>query len=301
MGTVMPTRCADAGNLQGADVRTVLWQAGAMLSLVVVAVLGTSSVEMFRDQGQFFIRAGSSAGIKVGAQLPILGDVIASTTERRTVGRATVLEVWPELARVSIDVPFDTYSEVPDGRAVALVRIPDPKVEPVVETHYGSFALDPLGFLTFGPTVNLELGAGRITGTAYFRWFGAGLLSNVLILGEGERYDFSFGLGLMMRFYFSPGFQGAHVGLGAEWIRGVVRNSDFLLLITSNYLVPQVEGGYRWGGGRFFVDLSGGVGFSARLFWKTENLPGGTLAAEVVPPAVASFFFSAKLGLGVYF
>ncbi|MHB8874665.1 MAG: hypothetical protein ACYC8T_13330 [Myxococcaceae bacterium] len=61
------------------------------------------AVELFLDHGDVFVRAGTAQGVRVGVVLPVLGPTIGNTTERRTIGSATVLEVWETLARVSLD------------------------------------------------------------------------------------------------------------------------------------------------------------------------------------------------------
>lgn len=60
-------------------------------------------VELFVDRGETYIRAGAAQGLEVGASVDILGDRMGDTDERSTVGTATVLEVWKNLARVSLD------------------------------------------------------------------------------------------------------------------------------------------------------------------------------------------------------
>lgn len=173
---------------------------------------------------------------------------------------------------------------------------------PPTPTRYGSVFVDPLGFLSFGPTFGVEAGAGRFTGTIYGRWFSAGLLSSVLVLGPSEKYDFSFGVGLRGRIYFRDGFAGAHVGFGAEFVRTQIENGSYRLVISTNLVVPQVEGGYRWAAwGRFYVGLAGSVGYAVRFGWRTDNLPGGDSAATLIPPDPSAFFFSAKLEIGFLF
>jgi hypothetical protein len=91
--------------------------AGAIAALVLVlaaamplpalaqdaAKAGPRLVDLFVDRGDTFIRAGSAQGIKVGDSVPILGDKIGDTEERRVIGSAAVLEVWKTIARVSLD------------------------------------------------------------------------------------------------------------------------------------------------------------------------------------------------------
>lgn len=274
-----------------------------LIGLVVAVVVAQPSGELFQDKGEFFIRAGRARNLQMGAQLKLLGDFIANTGARRTAGKVTVVELWPELSRVSLDASAQaSVAALPEGQTLGVVELPDAvEIPEATVPHVGSFYVDPLGFLTFGPAIGLEFGGGRVTGAIYGRWFSAGLLSVSALLLEGQRYDFSFGLGGRMRFYFRDGFSGFHLGFAAEWLRPVVEDYVFRLIITSNYLVPQIEAGYRWGNERLFIGLAGSVGISARLFWKLDNMPGGTLASELEPKPITAFFASAKLELGVYF
>lgn len=272
-------------------------------ALVVAAATSEPSGELFQDKGEFFVRAGRTRGIEVGAQLKILGAFIGNTGERRTAGKVTVLELWPELARVSLDAGARAaIAQVPDGQTLGVVELPEEIHPPEpAAPRYGSVFIDPLGFLTFGPVIGLEVGAGRAAGAIYGRWMSGGLVSNTALLGSGESYDFSFGLGGRFRFYFRDNLAGAHLGAAVEWLRTVVKNEPLLLVLTSNYLVPQFEGGYRWASDRVFLDLAGSIGGSARLFWKLENMPGGQLASSLYPPPITGFFASAKLELGLFF
>ena len=68
-----------------------------------VALAQATETELFTDRGDVFVRAGTTAGAQVGAEVTILGDKIANTEERRRVGTGTVMEVWPSLARLALD------------------------------------------------------------------------------------------------------------------------------------------------------------------------------------------------------
>ena len=277
-----------------------------MFLFLAVVVAAQPSVEIFRDRGDFFVRAGTTQGLKVGDSLVVLGAEIASTGERRSAGNATVLEVWPQLARVSLNAAAQLVlaSDV-DGQPIGDAQIPvaqatAPLVEATSITRYGSAFIDPVGFLTFGPVVGFEFGTGHASGAVYGRWFDGGLITHTLI-GTDEAFTFSFGIGGRFRYYLRDGLAGFHFGAIVEWLRTRVENYSWVASITSNYLVPQFEFGYRWGWSRLFLDLAGSGGISTRLFWKTENLPGGNRADLLIPPAVASFFGSVKLEFGVYF
>jgi len=167
--------------------------------------------------------------------------------------------------------------------------------------YIGSFALDPAGFLLFGPTAALEFGTGRWTGAASFRWFNPGLVSNALFLGPSDNFAFSAGGGLRGRYYFEDGFRGAHVGAIFELLQANVENQPALIVSKSLYFVPQVEGGYRFAWGRFFVGPSASFGYAAQLSAAIENLPGGTNADSYVVANRSSVYGSARIDLGVLF
>ncbi len=72
----------------------------ALCSLVCVA---EEPYEVFVDRGETYVRAGTAVGLGLGSMVTVWGDLIASTRERRRAGSATVMEVWPSLARINLD------------------------------------------------------------------------------------------------------------------------------------------------------------------------------------------------------
>ena len=71
------------------------------LMVLVLAVARTAfaeDAELFVDRGETFIRAGSDQGLQRGVAI----DVLAGKGGKK-VGSATVMEVWPSLARVNLD------------------------------------------------------------------------------------------------------------------------------------------------------------------------------------------------------
>ncbi|MGQ0504718.1 MAG: hypothetical protein ACT4TC_05305 [Myxococcaceae bacterium] len=65
--------------------------------------VSAKNAEVFVDKGDTFARAGTAQGLKQGTSVTVLGPTIGDTQERRRVGKATVLEVWESLARISLD------------------------------------------------------------------------------------------------------------------------------------------------------------------------------------------------------
>ncbi|XXF77885.1 protein kinase [Myxococcaceae bacterium GXIMD 01537] len=87
---------------------------------------------MFQDGKEHFVRAGSNRGLEVGARVPVVGPAVKPGKHRR-LGEATVLEVWPMLARVSLDeearaATGKRFAVLPD----APVAPPPPEPAPAV-------------------------------------------------------------------------------------------------------------------------------------------------------------------------
>ena len=188
------------------------------------------------------------------------------------------------------------------GRTVAASDATQPPValapSPV---RHGSVFVDPLGFLLFGPRLGVELGAGRVSGTLYGRWFSSGVLAHTLFLGSGDEFGFSYGVGAAGRYYFAEGLERLHLGLAVEYLSTSIETPSVLIVSKSAYFVPQLEAGYRLPIGAFYADASAALGYAFRLSGKIENLPGGSDASSYVAKDKSSFYGSASLDLGVYF
>ncbi|MBI3186133.1 MAG: serine/threonine protein kinase [Myxococcales bacterium] len=65
-------------------------------------VTARSVAEVFIDRGSHYLRAGAKSGLAVGDTVQVVGPS-AQGGKRKLLGNATVLEVWPALARVSLD------------------------------------------------------------------------------------------------------------------------------------------------------------------------------------------------------
>ena len=86
------------------------------------------------------------------------------------------------------------------GQAQETTPSPEPAVAPAAttaapdagaEAPSGSVAADPLGFLTFGPTLAAELQVGPVALSAYGRWLSAGLLAQSTFESDTEEFAFS--------------------------------------------------------------------------------------------------------------
>lgn len=190
------------------------------------------------------------------------------------------------------------------GRSFAASGVPAPasaaESQPTAAQH-GSAFVDPLGFLLFGPTLGAEFGADKVSGTAYVRWFNVGLLSQALFLNKPQSFDFSYGLGLRGRYYLLGGLSGPHLGAGVEYLSTRIDDPMNLIATNAHYLVPQVEGGYRFGLGAFYVGGAAALGYAFELSSSVDNLPGGNSASFFQVVNESKFYGSASLELGVYF
>ena len=164
-----------------------------------------------------------------------------------------------------------------------------------------AISVDPLGFLLFGPTAHAEAALGRVGLGAGVRWFSAGLLANKLFLNEGDRFAFSYGLSLHGNYYFIAPLTGPHLGLAVELLHTRGEDDAARIATISNYIVPQLEGGYRHHWGHFMLGGVIAAGYAARLSSRVEDLPGGDSASLYSVNNESSFYGSARLDLGVLF
>jgi hypothetical protein len=168
--------------------------------------------------------------------------------------------------------------------------------------HHGSVFIDPLGFLLFGPTFGVEVGANRLSATLYGRWLSAGVLAHSLFLNDNDSFAFSYGAGLRGRYFFRDNLQGPHLGLGLELVHTQVDDPPDLISTKSTYLVPMLEGGYRLPvSSGFYLGAAVAAGYAFKLSTSVENLPGGSSAAAFVASDKSTVYGSASLELGVYF
>jgi hypothetical protein len=69
----------------------------ALFALLFAAPCLADEAEVFVDRGETYVRAGSEQGLLRGQSIAVLG------AKRAQVGTATVMEVWPSLARINLD------------------------------------------------------------------------------------------------------------------------------------------------------------------------------------------------------
>lgn len=74
-----------------------------LIGLCSAAAGADEPYEIFLDRGETYMRAGTQMGLELGAMVTVWGDPIPTTKERRRAGTATVMEIWPSLARINLD------------------------------------------------------------------------------------------------------------------------------------------------------------------------------------------------------
>lgn len=168
--------------------------------------------------------------------------------------------------------------------------------------RHGSVYLDPLGLLLFGPTMGVEGGLGHVTGLVSARWLNMGLLAHSLFLNQGDSFDFSWGVGAGGRYYLWTGMTGPYAGARFEYIATRVENAASLVVTSSGYAVPQIEGGYRLPfGNMFYAGATAAVGYAFKVSGSVDNLPGGMNASLYTSADRSSVYGTASLELGVLF
>jgi hypothetical protein len=181
---------------------------------------------------------------------------------------------------------------------------PAAQVDPAndkAQVRHGSLFVDPLGLALFGPRVGVEVGAEHVAAAVYGRWMNEGLLSHSIFLNSGDKFDFSYGVGVRGRYYLGEGLQAMHLGLALEYLRTSIETPSVLIVTKSAYFVPQLEVGYRIPIGGFYLDGSGMLGYAFKASGTVENQPGGSDAALYQASDESRVYGAASLELGVYF
>ncbi len=155
----------------------------------------------------------------------------------------------------------------------------------------------------FGPTVGGELALGEYSAGLFGRWLDGGMLARTMFPDDdsGEKFAFSYGVGVRGRRYFQPGLSGLSLGLVVELLQSRTESDTLLLATNVTLVVPQVEAGYRMKFGTLLVGGTLGLGYALPVASSVEDLPGGSIAALVEVKDVSNFYGSVGLEVGVFF
>jgi hypothetical protein len=147
-----------------------------------------------------------------------------------------------------------------------------------------NLVLNPLGFLQFGPIVQLEFRfSPGLYGLAHVRMHGLGLLSHLILGSEPAYYAFAVGAGARYFFVSREVPHAPYVGFIAEfgynpYFGDVGYSSEYEG--TSLYLTFAANGGYRWRFGRFIVQVGAYAGLSPTLYSQWHYLTSPSVANE---------------------
>ncbi len=174
---------------------------------------------------------------------------------------------------------------------------------PTADSASAAVFVDPAGLLLFGPTLGGELALGKASLTLYGRWLDGGYVAGKLFPDEddGEEFAFSYGVGLKGRFYLEGDLQGPFGGVALEFLRTRIEHEDRRIATNAQYIVPQLEGGYRHPWGAFFIGGAGAVGYALELDDSVENIDGGTDADLYEVEDASTVYGSVAVELGLRF
>lgn len=165
----------------------------------------------------------------------------------------------------------------------------------------GAVFVDPVGFLLFGPTLGAELSLGQYSVVAYGRWLDAGLVARSLFESSTDTFTFSYGGGLKGRYYFNGGLLGPHMGVAVEVLKTRTESKTDKIATNNVIVVPEIEGGYRVGFGRFFAGAALGIGYALQASKGVVNIDGGDRAKNFEAKDYSTIYGSANLDLGLLF
>ena len=119
------------------------------------------------------------------------------------------------------------------------------------------------------------------------RFLNTGLLSYSIASSDGGELEFGLGASIQMRKYLAHKIQkGIYLGGGLEIMYTSKTYDDSFILDTETYfIIPQVEGGYRWDSNGYFsaIGLFAGTAIPVNTVGYTggENLPTGGLIWDI--------------------
>lgn len=159
---------------------------------------------------------------------------------------------------VSAHIADDLQAYVAPAHAPAIDR--DPSADSLVNLH-----IDAAGLLQFGLTPTIEVGES-VSGYLRLRLMNTGLASYFL-LGRDADDDLRLGAGAALGVHFFSSkrgnMRGLYGGAALEYVFIETRDDsvDFARYQT-HALIPQLDLGYRWAFGHFFLGVSGKLGFA---------------------------------------
>jgi hypothetical protein len=165
----------------------------------------------------------------------------------------------------------------------------------------GAVFVDPAGFVLFGPTLGAEVALGRYSLVAYGRWLNAGLMAKSLFESATDKFTFSYGGGLKGRYYFGEGLLGPHVGVAVEALKTRTESHTDKIATNNVVVVPEIEGGYRVGFGRFFAGAALGIGYVVQASRSIDDIDGGNHAKDFDAKDYSTLYGTASLDLGLFF
>ena len=170
-----------------------------------------------------------------------------------------------------------------------------------------ALSVNPLGFLTFGPVISMEVGlTGSLVVNANVRFPSLGLLTWVAE-DEGEGLDELSGIGFAggLIYFFGDNMGKPYVGglIGYQKLDGLYAQDDqFEFTQITNAIQFIANGGYRFRfNGGFFINTGGYVGVeSSKWEWEYTDSSVGS-SDEITSGNDIGPFWMAEITLGFEF
>ena len=126
------------------------------------------------------------------------------------------------------------------------------RVQPTISLNKTNLVVHPLGFLQFGPIVQVEFNTfDYMYGSAHLRWAGGGILMHAIMAAYDEDLGFnSFGFGVGNRYlFYSPEkshapYIGSMFDFSINYFSGIGYSGDYEG--DSKTILFLVSGGYQW-------------------------------------------------------
>ena len=154
------------------------------------------------------------------------------------------------------------------------------------------FNITPLELGLYGPHLSFEYG-DRFAVAMKGRYGDIGLLSHLGYDGD-EEYQYSYGVGIGFRTYFTGDLEGGFVGSGFEFAHThweEIQHDGFGNPYGMSQLIGYVEGGYRWIFGQFLLTLGGAFGGSIPIEKPDNSSDEAGWGVMFIPTVELGFVF----------
>lgn len=245
--------------MKGRNVAVLVW-ALVLVVLAVAPVLAQERVDVV------YLKNGSIVRGTIIEQIP------NESIKIETSDGSIFVFKMSDVAKIAKETPPAQKQAATPAKAANVAAS-----EPMAASY---LIFNPLGFLQFGPMVDLEFKLSpKLYGLAHVRLQGLGLLAHILAYDEMAYWSTAVGGGVRY-FFTSPSgpnapYVGGAVEVGYNPYYGDLAYPSSAYHGSSVYVTVAANAGYRWRFGDFIVNVGGFLGVAPTVYskWSYDIAP----------------------------